>query len=567
MNKRTLTLLIRMWIAGVVATSFVVAILLLLVTPISYQALILMFIPAVVGVLATSLMAYGANIRPMLMSTQLLRNSLVEKEGDLEADKAHLMALFSRHVTVLSDLAAINTNVEQLFSSAADLNKTNSRSAICAAEVSYSVECLSEQIKHQTQEISTVTATSTAIVATVEQIANSASDAVILASDARKGSDKGVCVLNEAIDEMSEISEHTVQATQLIEQLNEKSSQIQQVTQVISGIASQTNLLALNAAIEAARAGEQGRGFAVVADEVRGLAARTAEATNEVGRIIEESHSETQRVVETVQSLSEQVQHGASRIVNVGEDLKNISQLSANTEGQIKTIAMGIQESNVNITNITESIETIKSDLLMSQEQVQALSERSAVFSEAAELANAALADIALEGQEKIVFEVGSKGAVDIGRRFEQAIAAHEISEADLFDRIYHEIPDTNPTKFKTAFDDFTDRVLPDIQEKILSDAPFIGYSIACDHNGYVPTHNTRFCQPLTGDYNTDIAGNRTKRIFDDKTGSRCGAHTRKLLLQTYKRDTGEVMHDLSIPIYVNGKHWGGLRIGYNSVP
>ncbi len=80
-----------------------------------------------------------------------------------------------------------------------------------------------------------------------------------------------------------------------------------------------------------------------------------------------------------------------------------------------------------------------------------------------------------------------------------------------------------------------------------------------------MPTHNDRFSQPLTGDYDRDLAGNRTKRIFDDKTGSRCGSHTQRLLLQTYKRDTGEVMHDLSVPVYVNGKHWGGFRIGYFS--
>jgi methyl-accepting chemotaxis protein len=69
----------------------------------------------------------------------------------------------------------------------------------------------------------------------------------------------------------------------------------------------------------------------------------------------------------------------------------------------------------------------------------------------------------------------------------------------------------------------------------------------------------------LTGDYETDLVNNRTKRIFNDRTGSRCGSNTKPFLLQTYKRDTGEVMHDLSVPIYVGGKHWGGFRIGYRS--
>ncbi|HLV18627.1 MAG TPA: methyl-accepting chemotaxis protein, partial [Pseudomonas sp.] len=81
--------------------------------------------------------------------------------------------------------------------------------------------------------------------------------------------------------------------------------------------------------------------------------------------------------------------------------------------------------------------------------------------------------------------------------------------------------------------------------------------------DGYVPTHNTVFNQPLTGDPAIDHVHNRSKRIFNDRTGIRCGSHERNLLLQTYSRDTGELMHDLSVPIHVQGRHWGGLRLGY----
>jgi methyl-accepting chemotaxis protein len=105
--------------------------------------------------------------------------------------------------------------------------------------------------------------------------------------------------------------------------------------------------------------------------------------------------------------------------------------------------------------------------------------------------------------------------------------------------------------------------LLDPIQEPLLASNPNLVYAIATDENGYVPTHNKQFRQPLTGDVDKDLAGNRTKRIFDDPTGRRCGAHTRKLLVQTYKRDTGEVMHDLSVPVFVNGRHWGGFRVGY----
>ncbi len=82
--------------------------------------------------------------------------------------------------------------------------------------------------------------------------------------------------------------------------------------------------------------------------------------------------------------------------------------------------------------------------------------------------------------------------------------------------------------------------------------------------DGYVPTHNLRFSQPLTGDRARDLVGNRTKRIFSDRVGRSVGAHTDPYRLQVYRRDTGQIMFDLSVPVYVDGRHWGGFRIGYS---
>ena len=90
-----------------------------------------------------------------------------------------------------------------------------------------------------------------------------------------------------------------------------------------------------------------------------------------------------------------------------------------------------------------------------------------------------------------------------------------------------------------------------------------IVHVIATDPNGYVPTHNNQFAKPPTGNFEVDLVNSRSKRLFNDRNGARCGAHTQSMLLQTYKRDTGEIMHDLSVPIFVAGRHWGGIRIGY----
>jgi methyl-accepting chemotaxis protein len=132
-----------------------------------------------------------------------------------------------------------------------------------------------------------------------------------------------------------------------------------------------------------------------------------------------------------------------------------------------------------------------------------------------------------------------------------------------LFDRSYQLISNTSPSKYQTRFDRYADQVLPAIQEPLLSCHEGLVFAIACTQQGYVPTHNKVFSQPLTGDSKLDTVQNRTKRKFDDRTGIRCGSHQQPVLLQTYTRDTGELMHDLSVPIMVKGRHWGGLRLGY----
>jgi methyl-accepting chemotaxis protein len=150
-----------------------------------------------------------------------------------------------------------------------------------------------------------------------------------------------------------------------------------------------------------------------------------------------------------------------------------------------------------------------------------------------------------------------------IQQLFEQAINDGRISQVALFSDRYEPIANTNPQKYHTSFDRFTDEYLPAIQEPILSRHSNILFAGAVDCRGYFPTHNRKYSQPLTGDYARDLINNRTKRIFKDRTGSRCGSNTAPVLLQTYKRDTGEIIHDLSVPIFVHGRHWGGFRIGF----
>ncbi|MCL6635320.1 MAG: methyl-accepting chemotaxis protein [Peptococcaceae bacterium] len=149
-------------------------------------------------------------------------------------------------------------------------------------------------------------------------------------------------------------------------------------------------------------------------------------------------------------------------------------------------------------------------------------------------------------------------GAGMTSKILSDAIKSGILTEEQVFDTDYKPIPGTNPPKYRTAYDSFTDVNLRGIEDAFLKDRHIV-YAVAVDRNGYLPTHNTIFSQS-----GNDIHTNRTKRIFDDPVGIAAAQNQEPYLFQEYRRDTGEVMWDISAPIYVNNRHWGAFRVGFS---
>ena len=436
---------------------------------------------------------------------------------------------------------------------------------IGAAETSYFVETIKSKIGHDLQAASGIVAGSEQNATTTEQIAVNAERAFKVAADVRAESVAGRSEVNQGLEQIGQARNDAQNASSMMSELQEKSRRIHGITEVINEIAARTNLLALNAAIEAARAGEHGRGFAVVAGEVRQLAQRTKEATDDIGVMVRSITEQAERAAGGMQSLSKRVTEASQNVERVHGFLGSIERSAAISEEEIQQIAKASRD-NVAITHrIADAILKIRDGMLATDTQLPQVAASAMALSERAEAMFEMIVESHAKTQHDDIEQAASLAAKRVGKLFEEAIAARRITEAALFDRSYKEIANTNPKKHSTQFDAFTDQVLPELQEALLVAMPQLAYAGAVDNNGYFPTHNKKFSQPLTGDYDTDLVNNRTKRIFSDRTGKRCGANTKPFLLQTYKRDTGEVMHDLSVPIYVSGKHWGGFRVGYRS--
>ena len=406
----------------------------------------------------------------------------------------------------------------------------------------------------------------------MHEVSRKACETARISETSNRLSTEGMAIVRSASAEMEQIAASVTQSAKVVGALGERSKAISGIVQTIREIADQTNLLALNAAIEAARAGEQGRGFAVVADEVRKLAERTSQATGEISQMIAAIQGETQSAIASIEAGSGQARKGAALARQAAQALEGINSGARETMEKVDAIAAAVAQQSRTGQSIAEHIRSIREmaeannavtgETLRAVDHVECLAENVKEVGNVFRLGAAGELAIATHARMPTIVRQAARAVAEV---FDRAIDAGRIGLEDLFDDHYQPIPNSRPAKFRTRFDDFTDQAVAPLQEHLLAQHKWLVYAICIDRNGYVPTHNRAFAQPLTGDEKVDFVNNRTKRLFDDPVGKRCGTHEHSFLLQTYRRDTGELMHDISAPITLKGRHWGGFRIGYRT--
>ncbi len=271
-------------------------------------------------------------------------------------------------------MRSVSHSAESLAGSAEELNATTEQSSMAANQVAQSIVKVAEGTSQQLDSVEYTINTFENLNEAIQDMAKESEKAANKTREASEIAREGEITLKTAIEKIKIIENTSNKTAESVTTLGENSKQIGEIVGTISGIADQTNLLALNAAIEAARAGEQGRGFAVVADEVRKLAESSQEAAQKISDLIKVTQADTEQAIQDIGSGSESLKTGVENIISMGEAFRKIIAIVEQVSDQMQDISLASKSMASNGDEIVENVKEIGETSKATAEEAETVS-------------------------------------------------------------------------------------------------------------------------------------------------------------------------------------------------
>ncbi len=284
---------------------------------------------------------------------------LLDEMGSLAEGDLTVKATVTEDITgAIAD--SINFAVEALRSLVTTINETAVQVAAAAQETQATAMHLAEAAEHQAQQITSASAAINDIAVSIDEVSKNSAESADVAQRSVQIASKGAAIVRETIQGMDNIRDQIQETSKRIKRLGESSQEIGSIVELINDIAEQTNILALNAAIQAASAGEAGRGFAVVADEVQRLAERASNATKRIETLVQTIQSDTNEAVSSMEQTTAEVVAGARLAEDAGLALGEIEKVSNDLADLIQNISEAARQQSQAATNITSTMNVIQ---------------------------------------------------------------------------------------------------------------------------------------------------------------------------------------------------------------
>ncbi|WP_046174238.1 methyl-accepting chemotaxis protein [Domibacillus indicus] len=373
--------------------------------------IILLFIAAlslviftVLGILITRMITKPLREVQSLMSQAEKGNLLVTGTYSSRDELGQLTHSFNEMTSGLrSVIKQVSETAEQVAASSEELNANSEETKRATELIASTMEEMTGGSEQQLRQTAETAATMNELASGVQQIAQNAQSVSETATGAIEKAAAGNESIRQAVEQMESIQTNFNGLSGAIQGLGQRSHEIGQIIDSITAIAAQTNLLALNAAIEAARAGEQGRGFAVVADEVRKLAEESAQSARQIGGLILSIQSETNQAVESMESAASEVEEGIRTVHDAGNSFAHITSAIGDVTSQIQEVSAAVEQMAAGTSQVVSSINQVNSiseSAASNTENVSAASEEQMASMEEIASSARALAEMAAQLQE-----------------------------------------------------------------------------------------------------------------------------------------------------------------------
>ena len=401
-----------------------------------------------------------------------------------------------------------------------------------------------------------------------KKVAEASGEARQLSARAIERLEQGAGQIQSSLAQITEVLELVETLATHVTGFAAAMDQVKRCSKDIENIAETTNILALNATIEAMRAGEAGRTFAVVANEVKGLAGETRKATDEIADVVETLGAEATRVIERIEIGVRASDDAKSSVASIDATMRGVTSLVGEVDRQNENIAKATGMMTGNVDRVQQVLESFDLAASENEQRLETAHTRIGDLEMTASDMFDGIVQAGLSPLDSAMVEQAMGRAKEAVELASAAIAAGELTVEQLFDRDYRPIEGSNPPRFRTGLVDWANEhwrpVLDAAAEE--GDGRVLG-SVCSDVNGYLPTHLSGNSRTPTGDLAHDTRYCRNGRIVLNSIDKKAKKSDAPYMMAVYRHENDgksyRVVRNVYVPLVIEGRRWGDFELAY----